>query len=81
MTDVHIPKAGMSTVEIDVMEVLVEVGEHVSAGTVVAIVEGEKAQFEVAAGVDGVVAEVLVEDGQECRVGDVLMRIREETAA
>lgn len=81
MTDVHIPKAGMSTVEVDVLEVLVEVGEHVTADTIVVIVEGEKAQFEVAAGVDGVVEEVLVEDGQECEVGDVLLRIREQAAA
>jgi pyruvate/2-oxoglutarate dehydrogenase complex dihydrolipoamide acyltransferase (E2) component len=81
MTDVQIPKAGMSTVEVDVLEVLVEVGEHVTADTIVVIVEGEKAQFEVAAGVDGVVEEVLVEDGQECEVGDVLLRIREQAAA
>jgi 2-oxoglutarate dehydrogenase E2 component (dihydrolipoamide succinyltransferase) len=73
--DVHIPKMGMSTVEVEVLEVLVEQGEEVSADTAVAIVEGDKAQFEVPAGADGIIAEVLVHDGQECIVGDVVARI------
>jgi pyruvate/2-oxoglutarate dehydrogenase complex dihydrolipoamide acyltransferase (E2) component len=81
MIDVHIPKAGMSTVEVDIVEILVEPGEAVTADTIVAIVDGEKAQFEVAAGVDGTIAEVLVEDGEECAVGDVIMRIRQAAAA
>lgn len=76
MIDVHIPKAGMSTVEVDIVEILVELGEDVRPDTVVAIVEGDKAQFEVAAGSLGVIAEVLVSDGDQAEVGDVIMRIR-----
>jgi 2-oxoglutarate dehydrogenase E2 component (dihydrolipoamide succinyltransferase) len=75
VTDVHIPKAGMSTVEVEVLEILVEVGEEVSRDTVVAMVEGDKAEFGVEAGVDGVVAEVLLNDGDEAEIGDVIMRI------
>jgi len=81
MTDVHIPKMGMSTVEVEILTVMVAVGDRVGAGDSVVEVEGDKATFEVEAGVDGVVAEVLVSEGQECEVGDVVVRIAEEAAA
>lgn len=81
MTDVHIPKMGMSTVEVEILTVMVAVGDRVGAGDSVVEVEGDKATFEVEAGVDGIVAEVLVSEGQECEVGDVVVRIAEEAAA
>lgn len=81
MTDVHIPKMGMSTVEVEILSVMVAVGDRVSAGDSIVEVEGDKATFEVEAGVDGVVAEILVSGGQECEVGDVVARIAEEAAA
>jgi pyruvate/2-oxoglutarate dehydrogenase complex dihydrolipoamide acyltransferase (E2) component len=81
MIDVHIPKMGMSTVEVEILEVMVEVGDRVSAGDSVVEVEGDKATFEVEAGADGVVAEVLVRAGQECEVGDVVVRIADEATA
>lgn len=81
MTDVHIPKMGMSTVEVDIREVLVEVGERVEAGEALVEIEGEKSTFEVEAPVAGVVSEILVADGDEAQVGDVVVRIAEEAAA
>jgi pyruvate/2-oxoglutarate dehydrogenase complex dihydrolipoamide acyltransferase (E2) component len=75
VTDVHIPKGGMSTVEVEIVEILVEVGEAVEADTAVAVVDGDKAEFEVLAGAAGTVHEVLVADGDECNVGDVIMRL------
>jgi len=81
MTDVHIPKMGMSTVEVEILAVMVEVGQRVAAADGVVEVEGDKATFEVEAGVAGTVAEVLVTAGQECSVGDVVVRIDEEAAA
>ncbi len=75
MIDVHIPKAGMSTVEVDVIAVRVAAGDTVEAGTVLIEVESEKATFEVEAGHAGTVREVLVEEGDEAKVGDVIARI------
>ena len=75
MIDVHIPKGGMSTVEVDVVAVHVSPGDVVEAGTIVAEVESEKATFEVEAGHAGVVHEVLVEVGDAANVGDVVARI------
>ena len=77
MFDVIIPKMGMSTVEVDIIRVLVAPGQRVAAGDPVVEIESEKANYEVEAGVAGVVAEVLVAEGDLCEVGDVVVRIEE----
>jgi pyruvate/2-oxoglutarate dehydrogenase complex dihydrolipoamide acyltransferase (E2) component len=79
--DVHIPKMGMSTVEVEIVSVMVEVGQRVGAEDSVVEIEGDKSSFEVEAGVAGTIAEILVSEGQECEVGDVVVRIDEEAAA
>ncbi len=81
MIDVHIPKMGMSTVEVEILAVMVEVGQQVGAEDSVIEVEGDKATFEVEAGVAGTVAEILVSEGQECSVGDVVVRIDDGAGA
>jgi 2-oxoglutarate dehydrogenase E2 component (dihydrolipoamide succinyltransferase) len=73
--DVHIPKLGMSTVEVDVVRVLVKPGERVAADDTVVEVASEKTNYGIEAGVDGVVVEVLVAAGEEAKVGDVVVRI------
>jgi pyruvate/2-oxoglutarate dehydrogenase complex dihydrolipoamide acyltransferase (E2) component len=78
VSDVRIPKMGMSTVEVEVVTVLVAVGERVTAEQVVVEVEGEKATVEVLAEKAGVVSEVLVAVGDERNVGDVVVRIDED---
>jgi 2-oxoglutarate dehydrogenase E2 component (dihydrolipoamide succinyltransferase) len=75
MIDVQIPKMGMSTVEVEIVTVHVKPGDRVEATTIVVEVQSEKANFEIEAGSEGVVSEVLVEEGQESNVGDVIIRI------
>ena len=75
MIDVHIPKMGMSTVEVDVVAVHVTVGDTVEPSTILIEVESEKANFEVEAGHAGTVREVLVAEGDEAIVGDVIVRL------
>lgn len=75
MIDVHIPKMGMSTVEVDIVEVHVAVGDRVEPGTILVEVQSEKANFEVEAGASGTVRELLVAEGDEANVGDVIARI------
>lgn len=81
MIDVHIPKMGMSTVEVEIVTVMVEVGQRVGPEDSVVEIEGDKSSFEVEAGVAGVIAEILVSEGQECEVGDVVVRIDDEAGA
>jgi pyruvate/2-oxoglutarate dehydrogenase complex dihydrolipoamide acyltransferase (E2) component len=78
--DVHIPKMGMSTVEVDVLRVLVREGQRVDAGDVVVEIESEKANYEIEAEIGGTVAEVLVSEGDVREVGDVVVRIEEDAA-
>jgi pyruvate/2-oxoglutarate dehydrogenase complex dihydrolipoamide acyltransferase (E2) component len=66
---------GMSTVEVDIVAVHVRPGDRVAPETVVCEVESEKANHEIEAGTAGTVTEVLVEEGQEAKVGDVIARI------
>jgi pyruvate/2-oxoglutarate dehydrogenase complex dihydrolipoamide acyltransferase (E2) component len=73
--DVQIPKMGMSTVEVDVVAVHVSVGDRVESETIMIEIQSEKANFEVEAGAAGTVREVLVQEGDEAKVGDVVARV------
>lgn len=75
MIDVPIPKLGMSTVEVDVVAVHVKLGDRVEPNTIVVEVQSEKVNFEIEAGTAGIVQEVLVGEGDEAKVGDVVVRI------
>jgi pyruvate/2-oxoglutarate dehydrogenase complex dihydrolipoamide acyltransferase (E2) component len=75
VTEVRIPKMGMSTVEVDVVAVHVAPGDHVETDSIVVEVESEKANYEVEAGSAGTVKEVLVQVGDEANVGDVIVRL------
>lgn len=54
----------------------VEVGDTVRVGQVVCIVEAMKLMNEIQSDADGVVAEVLVEDGQPVEYGQALFRLK-----
>jgi pyruvate/2-oxoglutarate dehydrogenase complex dihydrolipoamide acyltransferase (E2) component len=73
--DVQIPKMGMSTVEVDIVAVHVAPGDRVEAASIVVEVQSEKANFEIEAGTPGIVKEVLVQEGDEANVGDVVVRL------
>lgn len=77
MTNVHIPKAGMSTVEVDITAVLVQSGDRVEAGQPLIEIESEKTTFEIEAPVAGLVVEVRVSAGDICEVGDVVLVLDE----
>ena len=76
MIDVQIPKMGMSTVEVDIVRVLVSAGQQVEPADIVVEIQSEKANFEVEAGATGTISEVLVAEGDEAKVGDVVARIK-----
>lgn len=78
MKEVRVPKVGMSTVEVEIDQVLVTPGQRVQPGSVIASVAADKVDFEVEAEVAGVVEEVLVSEGAVAEVGAVIARIREE---
>jgi pyruvate/2-oxoglutarate dehydrogenase complex dihydrolipoamide acyltransferase (E2) component len=78
MIEVRVPKVGMSTVEVEIDQVLVVPGQRVEPASVIAAVAADKVDFEVEAGVAGVIDEVLVGEGSVAEVGEVIARIRED---
>jgi pyruvate/2-oxoglutarate dehydrogenase complex dihydrolipoamide acyltransferase (E2) component len=78
MTDIRVPKVGMSTVEVEIGEVLVSPGQRVEPTSIIASVAADKVDCDVEAGVTGIVDEVLVGEGSVVEVGTVIARIRED---
>ena len=75
MKQVHIPKMGMSTMEVDIVAIHVGPGSRVRVGDPLIDIEGDKASFTIEAELAGVVLEVLVEEGAVGNVGDIVMHI------
>lgn len=74
--DVTMPKWGMSMQEGLLSSWTVAVGDQVTEGQVLATVETEKVDAEIESPGDGVIAEILVEEGTEVEVGSVIAVIR-----
>ncbi|MEI8082279.1 MAG: biotin/lipoyl-containing protein [Actinomycetes bacterium] len=75
MIDVIVPKTGMETEPVEVLEILVSVGDLVDEGQPLMEVEGPKITFEIAAECAGTVAEILVAVGDERDPGSVIARL------
>lgn len=78
MIDIRIPKMGTSTVEVDVTNVMVKPGQHVSVGDPLVALESEKVSIDLEAEWAGTVVEVMVAAGNTYRVGDVVCRLDDE---
>ncbi len=79
MSDVRIPKFGMSAVDVEILEVLVQPGDRVEVGTAVIEAASDKVDFEIESEVAGVVTEMLVEPGQTCPMGAIVARIDQDS--
>lgn len=73
--DVIVPKAGLEGDTVEIVALLVAVGDAVEAETPIAEVEGSKLSFEVTSPAAGVVTELLVDAGDEIDAGEVIARI------
>lgn len=78
MSDVRVPKFGMSAVDVEILEVLVQPGDRVEAGTAVIEAASDKVDFEIESEITGIVTEVLVEPGQICPMGAIVVRIDQD---
>lgn len=76
--EVRVPKFGMSAVDVEILQILVQPGDRVAHGTPVIEAASDKVDFEIEAEVEGVVTEVFVVVGQVCAMGDVVARVDEE---
>jgi pyruvate dehydrogenase E2 component (dihydrolipoamide acetyltransferase) len=79
-TIVKLPKWGLSMEEATITEWMLEPGEDVAQGDVLAMVESEKAQMELPAPTAGVFAKALVDEGDTVEVGEDLCVIAADRA-
>ncbi|MFC0321983.1 pyruvate dehydrogenase complex dihydrolipoyllysine-residue acetyltransferase [Gallibacterium melopsittaci] len=77
--DVHVPDIGGD--EVNVTEIMVNVGDSVSEEQSLITVEGDKASMEVPAPFAGVVKEILVKSGDKVSTGSLIMRFEVAGAA
>ncbi len=75
--DVILPKWGMTMQEGTIVEWLVKVGDSVTEGQAIAVIETEKVEAQIEAPGDGVISELLVEAGDDAEVGSVIARLRQ----
>ena len=75
MTDVLLPKLGMQTVDVDITQVCVAVGDVVALGDALFEVESEKVTVIIEAETAGVVAAILVAVGDIVVPGTLLARL------
>jgi pyruvate/2-oxoglutarate dehydrogenase complex dihydrolipoamide acyltransferase (E2) component len=79
--EVILPKFGLTMIEGTLAEWLVQAGQHVSAGQILASIETDKATSELEAPAAGVIARILIPAGtEEVPVGTVVCLIEENEA-
>jgi len=75
LAKIVIPKMGMSTVEVDLVNWFVKPGDRVNPGDPIAEVESEKANFTIESEVSGIVREILVDLYETVEVGTVICTV------
>ena len=75
MTEIRVPKMGPTTVEVEIMELLVSEGQQIATGDPVAEVETEKTTVTIEATAAGIVTEILVAAGDICEIGEVICAV------
>ena len=75
MHDLTVPKMGMDTTEVEILQWKVTIGDKIKKGDPIAEIEFEKATADVESDVDGSVEEILFKEGDIVKVGSVICRI------
>ena len=73
--DIVVPKLGLTETHATVVRWRKAIGDQVSVGDVVAEIQADKADVDIEAGADGLIAEILIEEGTEVELGTVIGRI------
>ncbi len=75
-----VPDIGGSE-DVDVIEVCVAVGDEISEGDSLIVLETDKASMEVPAPESGVVASLIIKEGDTCKEGDAILELAAAGAA
>lgn len=75
MSEIVVPKWGLTTEEATLLEWYKEVGDTVAVDESVADVETDKVTQEIVSSVEGTIVELLVEEGAELAVGQPIAKV------
>lgn len=75
MAEIRVPKFGMSGLEVEILELLVSVGDTVEAGQPVAEAASDKVDFTIDSESGGTVTSIAAAAGDMCEMGSVLMEL------
>lgn len=78
MYEIIIPKLGLDTLECEIQEWLINVGDMVEKGKPILEVESEKAVIAIEAEVSGVLSEIYAQAGETVPVGSIIGLIEVE---
>jgi 2-oxoglutarate dehydrogenase E2 component (dihydrolipoamide succinyltransferase) len=78
IVDVVVPAVGESVTEIFEVRILKGVGEYVQEGEVLLEGDSDKASIEIVSPITGQVSEILVEEGADFPIGNVIAKVEEK---
>src|SRR6266699_2857444 len=79
--EIKVPALGESVVEATVLRWVKSAGDMVNAGDVVAELETDKVNVEVASDASGLLEKIVKGEGENVAIGDVLAVVNEQAAA
>jgi 2-oxoglutarate dehydrogenase E2 component (dihydrolipoamide succinyltransferase) len=72
-----IPKMGMATTEVDILNWKVKEGDSIKKGDVIVEIESEKTNVSIESEFNGVITKVLYKEGDTVKVGEVVCELSE----
>ena len=73
-----VPDMG-GAVDVEVIEICVAVGDVISEGDSIVVVETDKASMEIPASIAGVVKSIALKEGDTCSLGDLMVEIETDS--
>ena len=71
-TNILVPQLGNEITEAEITEWLASVGDNVKSGEVIVVISTTKTSLEIESPVDGILSEVLVNEGELTEVGSTV---------
>ena len=73
-----IPKLGQSDTEMEILEIMVKVGDRIKVGDPVVDIETEKASTVLESEIEGTVKEIFFKKGDFVKVGDIIFTMEQK---
>ena len=71
-TDILVPQLGNEVTEAEITEWIASTGDHVKSGEVLVVISTTKTALEIESPVDGILSEILVNEGELTEVGSII---------